>query len=98
MTSLPFASSTGTLRERLIPDVTLRGFTNKTRKDYLRIVTTFPTFVGRSPCTATAEDIRRLQIEQPERGMNSPAMNSTLAVLRFSLLNHTVDRPNLSRS
>ncbi|MDQ2802979.1 MAG: site-specific integrase [Pseudomonadota bacterium] len=96
MTHLPPAISAGTLRERFIADMTVRGFTNKTRTDYLRIVTTFAAFVGRSPGTATAEDIRRFQIEQSERGMNPPAMNSTVAALRF-FFNHTVDRPDLAR-
>ncbi len=96
MTHLPPATSGGTLRERFIADMTVRGFTDKTRKDYLRTVAGFAAFLGRSPSTATAEDIRRFQIQQSERGMNAPAMNSTVAALRF-FFNHTVDRPDLAR-
>ena len=96
MTHLPPATSGGSLRERFIADMTVRGFTDKTRKDYLRIVAGFAAFLGRSPGTATAEDIRRFQIQQSECGMNAPAMNSTVAALRF-FFNHTVDRPDLAR-
>jgi site-specific recombinase XerD len=96
MTHLPPATSGGSLRERFIADMTVRGFTDKTRKDYLRTVAGFAAFLGRSPGTATAEDIRRFQIQQSEGGMNAPAMNSAVAALRF-FFTTTVDRPDLSR-
>ncbi|MGI4801899.1 MAG: phage integrase N-terminal SAM-like domain-containing protein [Janthinobacterium lividum] len=86
----------GTLRERFTADMTVRGFTAKPQHDYLRTVAGFATFLDRSPSTATAEDIRCYQIEQSERGMNAPAMNSAVAALRF-FFNHTVDRPDLAR-
>lgn len=96
MTHRTPAAAGGGLRERFIADMTVRGFTDKTRNDYLRTVTGFAAFLERSPSTATAEDLRRFQIEQSERGMNPPAMNSTVAALRF-FFNHTVDRPDLAR-
>ena len=96
MTYLPPATASGSLRKRFVADMTVRGFTEKTRKDYLRTVAGFAAFLGRSPSTATAEDIRRFQIEQSERGMNAPAMNSTVAALRF-FFNHATDRPDLAR-
>ncbi len=96
MTHLSPATAGGSLRERLIEDMTVRGFTDKTRKDYVRTVAGFADFLKRSPSTATAEDIRRFQIHQSERGMNAPAMNSTVAALRF-FFNHTADRPDLAR-
>ncbi|WP_424139180.1 tyrosine-type recombinase/integrase [Roseomonas chloroacetimidivorans] len=95
MTHLPPATS-GILRERFVADMAVRGFTEKTRKDYLRTVAGFAAFLERSPGTATAEDIRRFQIQQSEQGMNAPAMNSTVAALRF-FFNNTVDRPDLAR-
>jgi integrase/recombinase XerD len=96
MTHLTPATASGSLRERFIADMTVRGFTDKTRNDYIGTVTGFAAFLERSPGTATAEDIRRFQIQQSERGMNPPAMNSTVAALRF-FFNHTVDRPDLAR-
>jgi len=86
----------GTLRERFIEDMTVRGFTDKTCKDYIRTVAGFAAFLERSPSSATAEDIRRFQIHQSERGMNAPAMNSAVAALRF-FFNLTADRPDLAR-
>lgn len=47
----------GTLRERFVEDMTVRGFTGKTRKDYIRTVAGFAAFLERPPSTATAEDV-----------------------------------------
>jgi hypothetical protein len=41
----------------MIEDMTVRGFRQETRRDYLRHVRAFAAFVGRSPDTATAEDL-----------------------------------------
>ena len=46
------------LRARMIEDMTVRGFSEKTRHDYVRKVRAFAAFIGRSPDTATAEDLR----------------------------------------
>ena len=88
--------SVGTLRERFTADMTVRGFSAKTQHDHLRTVAGFAASLGRLPSTATPEDIRCYQIEQSERGMKPPAMNSAVAALRF-FFNHTVDRPDLAR-
>jgi integrase/recombinase XerD len=84
------------LRQRMIEDMTVRGFSAKTRHDYLRIVSRFAVFLGRPPGSATAEDVRRFQVEQREAGMPAPAMNSHVAALRF-FFTTTIDRPDLSR-
>ena len=76
-------ASTGTLRERFTADMTVRGFTAKTQHDYLHTVAGFATFLDCSPSTAMTEDIRCYQMEQFERGMNAPAVNSAVAGLRF---------------
>ena len=52
------------LRQRFIEDMTVRGFTEKTRRYYIRIVSGFAAFLGRSPDTATAEDIRRFPVHR----------------------------------
>ena len=84
------------LRQRMIEDMNVRGFSAKTQHDYLRIVSRFAGFLGRSPDLATSEDIRRFQVEQREAGMPAPAMNSHVAGLRF-FFTTTLDRPDLSR-
>jgi len=50
MPHLPPATS-GSLRERFVADMAVRGFTEKTRKDYLRTVGGFAAFLERSPGT-----------------------------------------------
>ena len=40
------------LRRRMIEDMSVRNFVEKTRNDYIRHVRTFTAFLGRSPDTA----------------------------------------------
>jgi site-specific recombinase XerD len=84
------------LRQRLIDDMTMRRFAHETQRNYLRDVGRFATWLGRSPHTATAEDVRRFQIEQQETGVPVPTMNSIVGALRF-FFTHTLDRPDLAR-
>ena len=39
------------LRQRFVEDMTVRGFSEKTRRDYIRIVAGFAAFLGRSTWT-----------------------------------------------
>jgi|TARA_R110002124_G_scaffold57235_2_gene160557 integrase/recombinase XerD len=84
------------LRQRLIDDMNMRHFSRETRRNYIRDVDRFATFLGRPPDTATAEDLRRFQVEQREAGMPVPTMNSVVSALRF-FFTHTLDRPDLAR-
>lgn len=84
------------LRQRLIDDMTMRRFSPETQRNYLRDVGRFATYLGRSPDRATAEDLRRFQIEQGEAGMPAPTMNGIVSALRF-FFTHTLDRPDLAR-
>jgi len=84
------------LRQRLIDDMNMRRFSRATQHNYLRDVGRFATFLGRSPATATAEDVRRFQIEQHDLGVPTPTMNSIVSALRF-FFTHTIDRPDLAR-
>jgi hypothetical protein len=54
MTSLPSDRPVSALRARMSEDMNVRGFSEKTRNDYIRNVRAFAAFVGRSPDTATA--------------------------------------------
>ena len=84
------------LRQRLIDDMTMRRFSKETQRNYLRDVGRFATWLGRSPHTASAEDIRQFQIEQQQAGVPAPTMNSIVGALRF-FFTHTLDRPDLAR-
>ena len=46
----------------MIEDMSVRGFKEDTRRDYVRQVRAFAAFIGRSPDTATAEDLRLFQL------------------------------------
>src|ERR1700754_1947972 len=92
----PSHPSGSSLRERMIEDMNVRGFTEDTRRDYIRCVKRFAAFIGRSPDTATAEDLRRFQVHQTQTGMQPPGINSAVSALRF-FFTVTLDRPDLSR-
>ena len=84
------------LRARMIEDITVRGFTDETRNDYVRRVRAFAAFIRRSPDTATAEDLRRFQLHQRQSGMQPPSINNSVSALRF-FFTVTLDRPDLAR-
>jgi len=72
------------LRRRMTADMTVRSFGDKTQHDYIRHVEAFSKFLGRSPDTATGDDIRRFQLAQVEQGgAQPPKMNAQASALRF---------------
>ena len=50
------------LRRRMIEDMTIRKLAPKTQHDYVQRVKNFAAFLGRSPDTASFEDVRRYQL------------------------------------
>jgi integrase/recombinase XerD len=80
----------------LIEDMNMRRFSRATQRNYIRDVGRFATFLRRPPDTATADDVRRFQVEQRDAGLPAPTMNSIVAALRF-FFTHTLDRPDLAR-
>src|SRR5215468_4214778 len=84
------------LRARMIEDMTVRGFSQKTRHDYVQKVRAFAAFIGQSPDTATAEDLRLFQLHQTQSGMQPPSINSAVSALRF-FFTVTLDRPDQAR-
>src|SRR5215213_10267839 len=96
MNELSLAAPVSPLRRRLIDDMTMRRFSRETQRNYIRDVGRFATFLGRPPDTATADDVRRFQVEQQDAGTPVPTMNSIVSALRV-FFNYTVDRPDLAR-
>jgi site-specific recombinase XerD len=84
------------LRRRMLEDMTVRNFVEKTRNDYIRQVKTFTAFLGRSPDTAIPEDLRRFQLHQRQSGVRPPSINGSVAALRF-FFTVTLDRPEMAR-
>ena len=84
------------LRQRMIDDMTARRFKEKVQKDYVRHVKTFAGFLGRSPKTATSEDLRRFQLHMAKQQIGAATINSAIAALRFFFI-VTLERPDLVR-
>ena len=66
------------LRQRMIDDMTLRKLNPKTQTGYIRAVKKLTCFLGRSPDTATAEDLRLFQLHLVELGVSSITLNATI--------------------
>jgi len=86
------------LRRRMIEDMTIRKFAPKTQHDYVQRIKNFTAFLGRSPDTASFEDVRRYQLHLATSGAAAPTLNQSLSTLRFffkvtlgraDIINHT---------
>src|ERR1700730_7285343 len=84
------------LRRRMIEDMTVRHFAADTQRNYLRAVKNLAIFLGRSPDTATAEDLRWSHLRVPEAHVRPPTINGTVTALRF-FFSVTVDRSDVTK-
>ena len=84
------------LRQRMIEDMRMRKLSPKTQSGYLRTVSRFYGWLGRSPDTATAEDLRRYQLYLVDHGMSAISLNVTITGLTF-FFKSTLDHPELMR-
>ncbi|WP_247495003.1 tyrosine-type recombinase/integrase [Bradyrhizobium sp. 164] len=66
----------------MIEDMTIRKFAPKTQHDYVQRVKNFAV-LGRSPDTASFEDVRRYQLHLAASGVGVPTINQTVSTLRF---------------
>ena len=71
------------LRQRMIEDMSMRKLKPKTQSGYIRWVKRLGEFLGRSPATATAEDLRRFQLHVVQSGVGCGSVNSAVAALQF---------------
>ena len=83
--------STSPLRQRMIEDMTMRKLSPQTQSAYIRAVKKLTRFLGRSPDTASAEDLRHFQLHLVEGGISSITINATITGLRF-FFEVTLDR------
>ena len=84
------------LRRRMIEDMAIRKLSPKTQIGYIRHVKNFAAFLGRSPDTASADDLRRFQLHQRQNGVQASSINSAVSALRF-FFGVTLDRPDMER-
>ena len=83
------------LRHRMIADMTVRSFSDKTKSSYLRHVEALAAFLGRSPDTVTGDDLRQFQLHQIEQGSQPSKLNSQASGPRF-FFTITLGRPDLT--
>jgi site-specific recombinase XerD len=91
MTSLPSISP---LRQRMIDDMRMRQLSPKTQANYLRIVREFSRYLGRSPDTATVEDLRAYQLHLVDHGTSPVSLNAAITGLKF-FFETTLHEPEL---
>jgi integrase/recombinase XerD len=84
------------LRARMIEDMCVRGFSPATQRGYIHGVKMLAAFLGRSPDTATAEDLRTFQRHLAATGVTPGVQNMTVSGLRF-FFRFTIDKPETTR-
>ena len=82
------------LRQRMIDDMRMRKFGEKTQLDYVRAVRNFAKYLKRSPDTARVEDLRNYQLHLVDHGISPASLNSAISGLKF-FFNVTLDRGDL---
>lgn len=82
------------LRQRMIEDMTMRMLKPKTQYAYIRHVVRLGKFLGRSPHTATSEDLRLYQLHLVDNGIATGNLNAQLSGLRF-FFETTLDKPEV---
>jgi integrase/recombinase XerD len=87
----PSTGAVSPLRQRMLDDMRMRKLEPKTQSAYVRAVRKLAAFLGRSPDTADAEDLRRFQLHLVDAGTSAISVNATLTGLRF-FFDVTLDR------
>src|SRR6266511_4769546 len=67
----------------MIDDMRMRKFADKTQRHYIRAVRQLAAFLGRSPDTATVEDLRRYQLHLVDLGTSPVSLNAAITGLKF---------------
>ena len=71
------------LRARMIEDMRIRGLGDKSRQAHIRAIKDFAAFLGRSPDTATPEELRAYQLHMTDTGVTPSVYNTRITALRF---------------
>jgi len=84
------------LRQRMLDDMRMRKLAGKTQAAYVRALYRLVAFLERSPDTASAEDLRRFQLDMVDGGASPITVNATITGLKF-FFDVTLDRAELMR-
>jgi site-specific recombinase XerD len=71
------------LRQRMMDDMRMRKLSPKTQSAYIRAVRQLARFLGRSPDTASVEDLRRYQLHLVDHGVSPISLNAAITGLKF---------------
>ncbi len=82
------------LRQRMIDDMRMRKLSPKTQSSYIRAVRQFAGYLGRSPDTASVEDLRGYQLHLVDHGISPISLNASITGLKF-FFEVTLDRAEL---
>jgi len=82
------------LRQRMIDDMRMRKLAEKTQSHYIRWVRRFTAFLGRSPDTATVEELRRFQLHLVDSATSPVSLNAAITALKF-FFEVTLGQPDL---
>ncbi len=87
-------SSISPLRQRMLDDLRMRKLSLKTQSAYIRAVRNFTKYLGRSPDTATIDDLRNYQLHLVDAGTSPMSLNAAIIGLKF-FFDITLDRGEL---
>jgi site-specific recombinase XerD len=82
------------LRQRMLDDLRMRKLSPKTQSAYIRAVRNFTKYLGRSPDTATIDDLRNYQLHLVDAGTSPTSLNAAIIGLKF-FFDVTLDRGEL---
>src|SRR5580698_703838 len=80
------------LRRRMIEDMTVRNFDQRTQQSYIRSVRSCCRYCGRNPAELTFEDVRQYQLHLVQSGLAPASINGAMVALRF-FFRVTLKRP-----
>jgi site-specific recombinase XerD len=81
--NIQITSPAAPLRERMIVDMRSRGLGAASQRNHLRACERFAVFLGRSPDTATADDVRLFQLFLIESGASIVNRNRIMTGVKF---------------
>ena len=84
------------LRQRMCEDMRIRGIGDKGQKAHIRAVKDFASFLGRSPDTATSEELRAYQLHMADTGVTPTTFNARIVALRF-FFGQTCNRDDMKK-
>lgn len=84
------------LRARMIEDMRIRGLAETSQKAHIRALKDFTAFLGRSPDTATPDDLRAYQLHMTDSEVTPSVYNARITALRF-FFGMTCDREDMKK-